>query len=145
MKLWIKYGLLNALIGLLIGILVALKAIGSGYYIFIIAAPISAFLVGGFFWKFIIHEKKQSVTGRIILTGFLTGTVSHYFTFVITSIILNISYWTTGSYLGSLGEKPASIFDMLTGAFAFSFFSLLFFGWITVPVSILTGFLIKGK
>src|ERR1035437_411400 len=96
-KNWIKYGLLNAIIGLVIGSFVAINAIGSGYYIFIIAAPISAFLVGGFLWKFIMNEKSQSETGKIILIGIVTGTLSHYFTFVLSSIIMNVCYWTTGN------------------------------------------------
>jgi hypothetical protein len=145
MKLWIKYGLFNSIIGLLIGTFVSINAIGNGYYVFIIAAPISAFVVGGFLWKFLIDEKNQSQTVKKIITGILTGTLSHYFTFILLSIIMNVCYWTTGNCLSSLGEKPASILDMLTGAFAFSFFSLLFFGWITVPASIMIGFLIKKK
>ncbi|MEO6902897.1 MAG: hypothetical protein ABI315_07060 [Bacteroidia bacterium] len=55
----------------------------------------------------------------------------------------NICYWTTGGCTGSLGDPPASIWSMLGGAFAFSFFSLLFFGWITVPCSVLIGLILK--
>ena len=143
MKPWIKYGIFNALIGLLIGAYTAITAIGDGYFVVGIAAPLAFFLTGGLLWKFIVKKKYDVV--KIIITGLLTGVISHYLTFVILSIGINICYWTTGECTGSLGEPPASIISMITGAFAFSFFSLLFFGWITAPSSVIIGLLLKRQ
>ena len=141
MKPWIKYGFLNALIGLLIGAYTAFTAIGNGYFVAAIAAPLAFFLTGGLLWKLIVKKKIDVV--QILITGLLTGTISHYITFIILGIGVNICYWTTGQCTGSLGEPPASIISMITGAFAFSFFSLLFFGWITTPASVIIGFFLK--
>ncbi len=126
---------------MIIGIFIVFTAIGDGYFVFGIAAPIAAFLTGGLLWKLIVMKKIDGA--RIIITGLLTGTVSHYITFVLLSIGANICYWTTGGCTGSLGGPPASILVMLSGSFAFSFFSLLFFGWITAPVSVIIGFILK--
>lgn len=57
MQAWLKYGLINALLGLIVGVFIELTAIGDGYSVFVIAAPISAFLIGGLFWKLIIKGK----------------------------------------------------------------------------------------
>jgi hypothetical protein len=141
LKTWIKYGIANAIIGLIVGLYIAITATGDGYYVFPIAAPLAAFIVGGFLWKKIVKDEFDSI--KIIITGLLTGTVSHYVTFVLLSIGMNLCYWTTGECTGSLGDPPASILSMLGGAFAFSFFSLLFFGWITAPYSIVVGLIIK--
>lgn len=141
LKTWTKYGLLNSLIGLIIGVYIAITAIGNGYFVFGIAAPIAAFFTGGLFWKLIVRENWDSIS--IFITGLLTGTVSHYITFLLLSVGLNICYWTTGECTGSLGDPPASILSMLTGGFAFSFFSLMFFGWITAPSSIIIGMILK--
>jgi hypothetical protein len=141
MKTWIKYGLINALLGLIIGIYITITATGEGYFLYGISAPIAAFLTGGLIWKLIVKDKFDR--GKIIITGLLTGTISHYLAFLLVSILMNICYWTTGMCTGSLGEPPASIFSMLIGSFAFLFFSLLFFGWITVPYSLITGFILK--
>ena len=141
MRTWIKYGLSNAFLGLIIGIYIAVIFIGDGYNAFIIASPIAAFFTGGIAWKRIMKDHLNPT--KIYITGIVTGTVSHYITFILISIGMNICYWTTGNCTGSLGDPPASIAVMLPGAFVFSFFSLLFFIWITVPYSILIGFIFK--
>lgn len=141
MKTWHSYGLLNAIIGFLIGAYVAFTAIGDGYYIFAIAAPLAFFLTGGLFWKLIVKKTFHIV--KILITGLLTGIISHYITFMVLSIGINICYWTTGDCTGPLGEAPPTIIDMITGAFTFSFFSLLFFGWITIPSSVFIGLILN--
>ena len=141
MQAWLKYGLINALLGLIVGVFLALTAIGDGYSVVLIAAPISAFLIGGLFWKLIIKGKLTKT--RVIVTGILTGTISHYLTFLLLGIGYNICYWTTGNCTDSFGEPPANILLMFGGAFLLSFFSLLFFGWLTVPYAIITGLILK--
>ncbi len=141
MKTWVKYGIANAIIGLIIGLYISITAIGDGYDVFPIAIPLVAFITGGLLWNRIVKDKFDST--KIVITGLLTGALSHYLTFVLISIGNNICYWTTGGCTGTLGAPPASILSMLGGALVFSFFSLLFFGWITVPYSILVGLLIK--
>ena len=141
MNTWTKYGLINALLGLAIGIFIAITSIGDDYFVFGIAAPIASFVTGGLAWKFLVKDKFDS--RKIFITGLLTGTISHYITFVLLSVGMNICYWTTGNCTDSLGGPPASILIMLTGGFAFSFFSLLFFGWLTVPYSIIIGLILK--
>ncbi|MFD0975355.1 hypothetical protein, partial [Salinimicrobium gaetbulicola] len=81
MKPWIKYGIFNALVGLLIGAYTAITAIGDGYFVVGIAAPLAFFLTGRLLWKFIVKKKYDVV--KIIITGLLTGVISHYLTFVI--------------------------------------------------------------
>jgi len=141
LKDWIKYGLANAMVGLAVGLYIAVTAIGDGYHVFPIAAPLAAFIVGGILWNRIVKDEFD--TTKIVITGLLTGTISHYITFVLLSIGMNICYWTTGGCTGSLGDPPASILSMIGGAFAFSFFSLLFFGWITAPCSVIIGLILK--
>ena len=138
----IKFGLFNALVGLLIGVFITIFSIGDGYEMFIFAAPVSVFLVGVFLWRLFLYNKILRAS-KVITVGFLTGSLSHYITFLIISIIMNACYLLTGGCTGSLGGKPASVLEMLTGGFAFSFFSLLFFGWITIPASILIGFILR--
>jgi hypothetical protein len=55
-KTSIKYGLLNALLGLVIGFYVAMSAIGKGDFGIMIAAPIAAFTVGVLLWKLIVDK-----------------------------------------------------------------------------------------
>jgi hypothetical protein len=145
MQNWVRFSLYNAVAGLLIGIYVMRTAAGEGYFMFVVAAPLGAFITAALLWKWLIKPGAPIGLGRVIGVGLLTGTVSHYLAFILLSIAMNVCYWTTGGCTGSLGEPPASILAMVPGALAFSFFSLLFFGWITVPASIAIGLLIRHR
>lgn len=124
MKQWIKYGLLNALFGLLVVGIIAFYATGKEYLIFAIAVPIAAFLAGSLFWSLILNKPSNQTNEQIILVGFLTGSVSHFFTFLLLSIGVNLCNWTTGNCTNRLGEPAASVLSALEGAFVFCFFYL---------------------
>ena len=138
----IKFGILNSIIGLILGIYIAYSAIGNGYWILAIGAPISAFTCGFYFWKLIFKNSTENRNGKLILIGLLTGTVSHYLCWILLNIGMNICYWTTGNCTGSLGDAPAQIWEMLIYGIATTGASLLFYGWITIPSSIGIGFLV---
>jgi hypothetical protein len=129
MKTWIKYGLLNALLGLIVGIGINLNG-------FAIAAPVAAFLIGGLFWKLLNKDKITNI--RIVITGILSGSISHYLTFILFGVIGNIQYLT----MGNTSYTP-SIPDMLVRSVVMTLFSLLFYGWLTVPYAIIMGFILK--
>jgi len=138
----IKFGTLNSIIGLILGIYIAYSAIGNGYWILAIGAPISAFTCGFYFWKLIFKKSTENRNGKLILIGLLTGTVSHYLCWILLNIGMNICYWTTGNCTGSLGDPPVQIWLMLIYGIVMTGGSLLFFGWITIPSSIGIGFLV---
>jgi hypothetical protein len=128
-KTWIKYGIINAVLGLIVGIFINING-------FAIAAPLAAFLIGGLFWKLLIKEKTNNI--RIVITGILSGSISHYLTFILFGVIGNIHYWTTGNT-----AYTPSIPDMLVRSVVMTLFSLLFYGWLTVPYAIIMGFILK--
>ncbi len=76
------------MVGLAVGLYIAVTAIGDGYHVFPIAAPLAAFIVGGILWNRIVKDEFD--TTKIVITGLLTGTISHYITFVLLSIGMNI-------------------------------------------------------
>ncbi|MBI4930808.1 MAG: hypothetical protein HY841_08610 [Bacteroidetes bacterium] len=145
MTLTLKYSLLNSAMGLIVGLLVLGMATGDGYFMFPIAAAMAAFVTGGLFWKIINGNSKDLKTPRVILTGILTGSISHYVCWILVSAGMNICYLTTGKCTDSFGGPPASVASMLIGSFAFTFFSLLFFGWLTIPVSTAIGLFLKFR
>ena len=141
----VKFGIFNAIAGLLIGFYVYSNATGDGYNAFVIVAPLAAFLTAVLFWKWLIKPDMPMGVGRVVLVGLLTGTVSHYVAFIMLSIGMNICFWTTGGCTGSMGDPPASIIMMLGAAFAYCFFSLLYVGWISAPASVVIGLLLRSR
>jgi len=141
MKLWIKYGLFNAIIGLFIGLYIAFKLAGNGYYVYIFVIPLSIFLVGGLLWQFIIDENLQNQYVKIGIISLVTGTLSFYISFVILSTLMTVCFWLP-NFNNSLGTKPAEILVILKGAFSLGFLRLIFYALFTVPSAIIIGVLI---
>lgn len=143
MKKAIKYGFLNSIIGLVIGVCIAYFAIGNEYWILVFGVPISAFICGYFFWKLIFKNSTENVNFKIIIIGLLTGTISHYLCWIMLNIVMNICYLLTGDCTDSFGNPPVQIWEMLLLGIGMSAWSLLFVGWITIPFSIGIGFLVN--
>ena len=138
----IKFGILNSIIGLAVGIYITDFSIGDGYWIFIIGAPLSIFICGFFFWKLFFKKSAENKNGKLLLIGLLTGTVSHYMCWVFLSVGMNICHWITGNCTSSLGQPPAQIWQMLVFGVGMTAWSLFFFGWITILGSIGIGFMV---
>ena len=141
LSLPVKYGLINTLIGFVIGIFLAVIAIGSGYSIFIFAAPLAIFITGYYAWKLIVRP--DSKTYIFVLTGLLTGSVSHIVTFLIIGFLQLLCYLILGGCTNSLEDPPGNVFSLIPGSFFLSFFSLMLFGWITISFAIFTAFITR--
>jgi hypothetical protein len=124
-------------VGLLVGIEVAVSALGSGYWVFAIAAPLAAALTfGGLWWGFAARRDEVSVL-RAVFLGASAGIFSHPLCWYLLFLGAWSCYVTTGSCTSSLGSPPIGPIDGLWGIWATSFFSLLFWGWVTVPAGII--------
>ena len=95
------------------------------------------FLVGGLLWKWIVRDKYHE---SVLITGILTGTLSHIITFVLITGISIIYQWITGSNITR--DLFEGITNVLSFIFYASLYSLMFFGIITVPYAIIAGVII---
>jgi hypothetical protein len=138
----LKFGILNTFFGIVIGTIVFLLAIGNGYEIIVYALPIANFITAYFLWKIIIRENNITIF-KVIIVGILSGIINHYLCWIIVSCISYIGFLINGSFKDSLGGPPASPLQMITGGLAFSFFSFLFFGWLTVFFSLTSALITK--
>lgn len=113
-------------------------AIGKGYEVMPVLAGTSSFLVGTFLWWRLVSRKAKITIKRGLLTGLLTVPVSHYFTFYLYILSANVSYWILG-IRGASEEPPGDPLNGIWGALGLALWSLLFFGWITVPLGAVLG------
>ena len=142
MKNAIFYGIGNAIIGLLIGILGENGAADS-YEIFIWMTPLSAFLTGLIIWKIMVGKDNFLKKSTVIFTGLSTGVIYLVLSFILSIIYLNLCYSLTGNCTFSSGEAPEGVFNMLPSALFFGFYALLWYGLISVIGAIVTGLLIR--
>lgn len=133
MKPEIKFGLLNAIIGLIVGVFHTFT-VSTNYKWLIVFAPISIFTVGVITWRIKTKNSKYNL-GNIVAISFITGTLSHPLTFYLMCIYYNLSYWHTNNYTDSSSESPINLILAIPTSFFFSLFSLLFYGWFTVLTS----------
>jgi hypothetical protein len=126
----LTYGIACTPIGLIIGCFIAITANGDGYGDFILAAPLSIFLTGMLFWRFLMIKPLYWLA---LLVGFFNGIFSHWLCWY---GILVFGYFFT-----DLPNK-ASLREYIDFAVTYSRVSLLFFGWLTVGWSILVAFVL---
>jgi hypothetical protein len=142
----LSMGMLCALVGLVTGALVARTATGSGYGWFVVAAPLAAFATGTFLWWLLVARRTTPSTMAGVLTGALAGAVGHYVCWLFMILGATTCNALTGGCTDSLGGPPMSVLQAFPAAGVYSFFSLLFFGWLTIPGgAILGGFLARAQ
>lgn len=133
----IKVALIHAVLGVFVGFYVFYNAIGNGYEIFMFSLPIANFLITLTLWDYSINKGDISFL-NLFIVSLLAGTFNHYLAWFVNSCISSIGYALNGSFADSLGGPPASPIMMLFGGFAFSFFSLIFYGWLTIIMSFIS-------
>ena len=131
--------LLAGLFGLVGGAFVWLIATGSGYEFLPVAAGLGAFGTTAFFWWLIVVRRNNYSARAGMLAGGLSGIVSHYTCWYLYLVGSNVCYLTTGGCVSSLGEPPLDLLNGLWGTLVFSLVSLMFLGWLTMPLGMAVG------
>jgi len=125
--------------GLLIGLWVARQAIATDYAAFPLYATLAALLAGGGLWWLLLARENRYRPLRGVLVGGLAGIVAHPLCWYLAILGQNACYWLWGGCRSSLGEPPVDPLNGLLAAGALALGSLLFFGWLTVPLGALLG------
>lgn len=121
-----------AVCGLLAGFVFSLDVVGEGWGWLPIPAALGAFLSGWLLWRLLPERlPKRRLTWGVIAGG-AAGLVSHYVTWYLFIVGLNLCYRLTGGCVSSLGDPPAGPLGAFVAAAGFTFFSWLILGWITL-------------
>jgi hypothetical protein len=138
-------GTLCGLAGTLIGWLVSQSAIGEGYEVFPIFTGLAAFITSaGLWWVMLAKNGKYSFL-RGAAAGGLAGILSHYVCWYLLMLSYNLCFWLFGGCRSSLGEPPEDPISALWGAIVLSVGSLLFGGWLTIPIGIAAGGILAAR
>jgi hypothetical protein len=145
-KRWSRHGLIMAGacagIGLATAILIVYTATGDGYAGFLLASPIAAFATAALFWWWLLDRPAIHTKTRGAIAGALAGAVAHYVCWLLLLLGASACHAALGACTNSLGDGPMGPVDALWAAALYSLFSLLFFGWLTVPAGALAGALV---
>jgi hypothetical protein len=133
----IVLGLTYSPVGLIIGIIVWYDAIGEGYFPLIFTSAAGAFISGFIFYYLVTRFLKLNFIKKGLLIGILAGFLSHPIVWYSNFLFANFCFHALGKCVSSLGEAPADLLSAIPFSFVFSFYSLLFFGWINIPVAII--------
>lgn len=131
-------GILCAVVGAVVGAWVALTATGDGYEVFAAGAPVAAFLTGTFCWWLLIARSGNFAPVRAATAGALAAVLGHLLCWYLLILGSFLWYLATGSG-DSLGGPPLNPLQGFPAAFVYGAFSLLFYGWVTVPAGALIG------
>lgn len=137
----IIFATIYSIVGILIGIDIIYK-MNESYHLFIIVLPIAFFITSIVLWKFLINKpslifKNESLQSKFIFTAFLIGIISHPISFLLMILLSNAIYWLPFINSYDLINEPSSFKTIFFAPVIGSFFSLIMYGWITVPCSII--------
>ena len=105
----------------------------------LVAAPAAAFITAWATWTLFISRTGNGGLVRGAGVGALASLVAHWATWYLVFVGMNVCYFTVGECVSSSGEAPADLIIALAGAAGFSLWSLMFFGWLTLPAGALIG------
>ena len=127
------YGIQFAIIGLLIGLVV--NKLNDSHNNFYIYSSLAGFLTAWLFSIIFIERKKNFDIHRLVGVAILVGIFSHLLCWYLFAIDLNFRYWILNE---SNLDEPPNLLEYIVYVFGPTFFSLLFFGFVTVFGSIVT-------
>lgn len=136
-----RFAALFALVGLLVGRAVSWDAIGSGWALFPLYAVLAGFVTAFALWQRLIGARPSVRRRRALVTGALTGLLSHPLCWWLLILGANIDHLLFGT-VSSLGEPPMNPLQGLVGALGYSLFSLYLVGWLTVLAGVLLAWLV---
>jgi len=109
----------------------------SDWAILMPAAAIATFLVTVMGTWLLLSYLHPVRVWKGIAVGFIAGLLAHPLTWYLTSLYLYLTGATS-----SLGDSTLNPVEAIGGTLIFSLFSLAFAGWISIPISAITGGLV---
>ncbi len=138
-------GAINTPVGMVVGVWVERTSLGD-YSQLPIAAPIAAWLGGSLTWWFYCERNKKTRTQtRAAIAGTVGAILAHPLCWYLLILISNFGYWVLGQQQGSLNTPPVDPFLAIPTSLMLGFFSLIFYGWVTVPLGMIAGIYIHRK
>ena len=132
------FSLICSFFALLLASYVSYSSIGD-YSVLPIYAPPATFLTAYIFWYFLIEKPKKYTIKRGITIGICVALFSHYVCWYSIIIAYNISYYIFDIPLGSLNEPPIDPISAIAYMWVYTFYSWLFFGWISILIGGIIG------
>lgn len=108
----------------------------NGFASFLFAAPAAAFVTAALFW-WLLDRPANYTRARGALAGALAGAVAHYVCWLMSMLGMWACHGLTSAC--AVTGDPIGPLEAFWVAAIYSFFSLLFFGWLTVPAGAIIG------
>lgn len=122
------------------------RSLGGSLLPLPLTATVGSFLLGWSLWALLVERPGGAGATRGALVGTVTAVLAHPLMWVLSAFPLAVveSLLVAGKATSSgaiwyLVLLPLSVVGTLLGSLTLSFWSLLFFGWATVPVGTLVG------
>ncbi|EJO78728.1 hypothetical protein LEP1GSC020_2118 [Leptospira interrogans serovar Grippotyphosa str. 2006006986] len=126
-----------SIIGLIVGIIITLTATGD-YKTFPIFSALAGFSASYVIWKFFVEKNQNYGVTRGIFLGIVIAIISHHLTFYYFILFANIEYWIL-NIRNPDNMPPLNPFSGLFVVSIGTLWSLIFYGWITLPIGAFVG------
>ncbi len=126
-----------SIIGLIVGIIITLTATGD-YKTFPIFSALAGFSASYVIWKFFVEKSQNYGITKGIILGIVIVIISHHLTFYYFILFSNIEYWIL-NIRNPDNIPPLNIFSGFFVVSIGTLWSLIFYGWITLPIGAFLG------
>ncbi len=139
-------GLLCAPVGLAAGWFATLDLLGSDWSWFPASAGLASLLASSLLWYFFPGRKPGSVSRVGLMLTMASGAVlAHYLAWYIQITGFYICWTGFNGCAGALGMDIINPFGALVAALGFTMMSLLYAGWLTIPLFATLGYFVARK
>ena len=132
------FGALCAPVGIAVGAFIGFTATGKGWEWFFLPAGLAAFLTAFALWWLVVERTAKLTAVRGAVAGAIAGIAAHY---VCWYFMLLGNFFRALAVGEAVGGNAGAVdpLNALGGAAAFTFWSLLLFGWLTFPAGAALG------
>jgi len=132
------FGLLCSPVGVALGVYTRITATGD-YSEFPYFSSFSSFIAPTISWYFLVEKRNDFSRLSGAKAGCAAAVSAHYITWYTSIVVGNIQYWIFGMRVTTLDEVPIDVISGLLGVLSYTLFSLVLFGWLTLPAGALIG------
>ncbi len=138
------YGLLFSLVGIAVGAYIVYSGANEDYDFFFVWAGLGGFLTAWSLSKLFLDRNDKLKISWFFQVSFVVGLLSHWTCWLLLWTWVQIDYWVFDNlFVDYSMDEPDNFFYGFLFAPLFGLFSWAFYGWVTVPLSILTVYLSK--
>lgn len=127
-----RFGLICSPVGCFVGVMIWLVATGDGYWRYLLYSSVAALITPATCW-YVLVERKELTRFRGVLAGFSGAVMGHVLVFILNIIAIDLQMLLERTFFEPQNGVKLLLLELQALPIQI-IFSLVFFGWLTLPM-----------